>query len=336
MVVRCSIPAPESRRLSWGAALYVASALALFPSPQCWGENLAVEVLRLPPLRIDGRPARAHTQGLELIGGKYLVTARREDVHPKQALLLRTDAAATNWDVWDITPRDASGAPTALDHPGGMQSDGTRLWIPVAESRQHGPAVIRAFLLSDLQPGRPLKPVLEFPVNDHIGSIAVSPDPGLLFGANWETELVYVWDLTGHLQRTLKDGELEARGLGAVPGLAGRAGIAVQDSKVIGDRFYASGLFRSPQWEPGAPASRLCWFERFLEPDFNCRTVTLPRQGGIELAREAMAVSGSLVYFLPGDLGTSNRLFRVALPDLAKASIPGPPPTTTSPSAGRR
>ena len=284
-----------------------------------------MDVVNLPPLRIEGQPAKAHTQGLELAGGKYYLTARRDDVRPRRALLLRTDPAATDWDVWDITPVDARGALTVLDHPGGMQSDGTRLWIPLAESKRNSRAIVRAFLLADLVAGRPLKPVFEFPVSDHIGAVAVSTEHGLLFGANWDTEKVYVWDLKGSLQRTLRGDELGARGLGVVAGPEGRAGVAVQDWKVVGDRLYASGLFRSPKLAAASPASRLCWFEHFLEPDFQRRTVTLPRRDGIELAREAMAISGGSVYFLPEDLGASNRLFRVALAELTKRGTTAQP-----------
>ena len=297
------------------AAIFI---LLFLHSPQSRAEDLAVDVVSLPPLRIEGRMARAHTQGLELAGGKYYVTGRRDDVRPRRALLLRTDPAATGWDVWDITPLDSQGAVTGLDHPGGMQSDGTRLWIPVAESKRNGSAMVRAFLLADLEAGRPLKPVFEFPVSGHIGSVAVSTEHGLLFGANWDTEKVYVWDLKGQLQRTLSGDEMETRGLGVVAGPQGHAGIAVQDSKVVGDRLYASGLFGSPKSMMVSQASRLCWFEHFLEHDFQRRTVTLPRWGGVELGREAMAISGGSVYFLPEDLGASNRLFHVSLAELTK------------------
>ena len=138
-------------RLAWRAVRSAALAVLLCHGLNSRAEDLAVDVVNLPPLRIEGRPARAHTQGLELAGGKYYVTARRDDVRPRRALLLRTDPAATGWDVWDITPMDAQGAVTGLDHPGGMQSDGTRLWIPVAESKRNSRAMIRAFLLADLE-----------------------------------------------------------------------------------------------------------------------------------------------------------------------------------------
>ena len=318
-------------RLPWRVVWPTALAVLLFHGPLSRAEDLAVDIVSLPPLRIEGQPAKAHTQGLELAGGKYYVTARRDDVHPRRALLLRTGPAATGWDVWDITPLDAQGALTSLDHPGGMQSDGTRLWIPVAESKRNSRSMVRAFLLSDLEAGRPLKPVFEFPVSGHIGSVAVSTKHGLLYGANWDTEKVYVWDLKGQLQRTLSGEEMETRGLGVVAGPQGHAGIAVQDSKVVGDRLYASGLFGSPKSATVSSASRLCWFEHFLERDFQRQTVTLPRRDGTELGREAMAISGDSAYFLPEDLGASNRLFRVALADLAKRGAAEQPRSSHAP-----
>ena len=301
-------------RPPWKLVRAILLTVLLCLGPQSQADDLAVDVVSLPPLRIEGRPAKGHTQGLELAGGKYYVTARRQDMHPRQALLLRTDPAATAWDVWDITPLDAQGAATTLDHPGGMQSDGTRLWIPIAESRRNGRAVVRAYLLADLDAGRRPKPVLEFSVAEHIGAVAVSSEHGLLLGANWDTEKVYVWDLQGRVQRILKGSELEARGLGVAADPEGRAGVAVQDWKFVGDLLYASGLFSSPRSLTPAPASRLSRFEHFLEPGFQRRSVTLPRKNGTELGREAMAISGGSVYFLPEDLGASNRMFRISLP----------------------
>lgn len=286
--------------------------------------ELAVEEIRLPPLRIQGQAARAHTQGLELVAGKCYVTARRDDVRPKRALLLRSEPAATDWDVWDITPVDAQGAVTAQDHPGGMQSDGARLWIPLAESNRTGRSIIRAYKLADMTAGGRLKADYEFTVDDHIGAVAVAADRQLIFGANWDTERVYVWDFRGRLQWTLTDFELKARGLGVMAGAGGRPGVAVQDWKVVGDRLYASGLFRAPGSATAATESRLIWFAGFLESDSQRRTVTLPRQKGIMLAREAMAISAGRVYFLPEDLGASNRLFRVSAADLMQREVAEP------------
>lgn len=287
--------------------------------------ELAIEEVPLPPLRIQGRPASAHTQGLEVVGDKYFVTARREDVLPKRALLLRTDVTATDWEVWDITPLNAHGGPTALDHPGGMQSDGTRLWIPLAESRRNGRSRVRAYPLKSLEAGRPLQPELEFAVNDHIGALAVSGERGLLLGANWDTEKVYVWNLEGRLQRTLTAPELKLRELGVQAESEPRVGVAVQDWKLIGGQLYASGLQRSPASPEASTESRVLCFTNFLEADFHRRTLRLPLRGGLQLAREGMAISSGAVLLLPEDLGAINRMFRLSLEELAKRSVAEPP-----------
>jgi len=271
-------------------------------------------------LRVNGQPARAHTQGLEVQGGRYYVTARREDVRPKRALLLRTEPAGTNWDVWDITPATPAAATMALDHPGGMQSDGKRLWIPIAESKPKSHSRLCAFPLDGMVAGQPLKPEFEFLFNDHIGAVAVAADHGLLIGANWDTESVYVWDLQGHLKRTLPGSALAMRGLGLAPGISGGSGVAVQDWKSIGNRLYASGLSRASGPEAISSRSRWLSFTNFLEPDFRGCAVVLPLQGRTELGREAMAIADGRIYFIPEDLGASNRLFHVLLADVLKQS----------------
>jgi len=314
---------------NWKRILSATIAALLLCGLPLRAQELAIEEVRLPPLRIEGQPARAHTQGMEPVSGKFYVTARLEDARPKRALLLRTNPSDLDWESWDISPLDAKGEVTSLDHPGGIQSDGTRLWIPLAESKRAGRSIICAFPVADIVAGRRLKPAIEFPVNDHIGAVAVSK--GLLFGANWDTVKVYVWDFKGGLQRMVQDDELKSRGLGVVGGNEGRAGVAVQDWKVVGDRLFAAGLF-GPR-EPGTipPASRLCWFERFLERDFRRWSVTLPPQHGTELAREAMAISGGSVYFLPADLGATNRLFRVSLAELTLQGATQRPTSTQEP-----
>jgi hypothetical protein len=253
---------------------------------------------------------------LELAAGNYFVTARRDDIRPRRALLLRTAPARTDWDVWDITPVDAQDAVAALDHPGGMQSDGRRLWIPLAESRRNGRSIIRVFALGGMIAGQPLKSEFEFLVNDHIGALAVDARRGLVLGANWDTETAYVWDLGGGLQRTLAGADLRARGLGVATGGRSRAGVAVQDWKFIGTHLVASGLLRAPTSSALESKSRLVSLEKFLELDFQKRVVAVPLQQGTELANEGMAVSDGAVYFLPEDMGASNKLFRARFADL--------------------
>jgi hypothetical protein len=250
---------------------------------------------------------------MELVDGQIFVTARRDDVRPRRALLLRTQPSAKNWDVWNITPFDDKGEITTLDHPGGFQSDGTRLWIPLAESRRNGRSLVRAFRLKDLEAGQSLKPEVEFTVIDHIGAVAVAAESKWLLGATWDTEKVYLWDFNGHLQRTLTASELKLRELGFATGEEARTGLAVQDWKFVGDRLFASGLLRVSSASGASTESRLICVTNFLDVGFQRWTAKLPLMTGTQLAREAMAISDGFVHFLPEDLGATNRMFRVSL-----------------------
>ena len=278
--------------------------------------DLRVSILPLPPLLIDGQPARAHTQGLEIVSNVFYVTARREDTQPKRSLLLRTDSQRSDWDVWDITPLTADGALTSLDHPGGFQSDGRSLWIPLAESRRHGRSIIRRFPFSSITPGQPLAAETEFSVEDHIGALAVSTESKTLLGASWDTERVYLWDYSGKRLRTFSRPELSARDLGVSPSSNQPRGLTVQDWKFVQGQLFASGLFRDPAAEPSTPQSRLARFTGFAEPSFQSKVTSLPKQFGTELSREGLAISGGHAWFLPEDLGPSNRVFRASLPEL--------------------
>lgn len=281
------------------------------------GESVpGLEIVPLPPLQIAGQPARAHTQGIEIVAGAFYVTARREDVQPKRAVLLRTVPGEGDWSCWDITPATegrGAGNTVLLDHPGGFQASAGRLWIPLAESRRGGRSLIRAYDLAELVPGKPARVAVEFPVDDHIGALAVSGQRGLLIGASWDTASVYHWDFEGKQRRVLSDTALGALGLGAASGPDGRPGVAVQDWKIVGDRLFASGLRRSTTPGSGALESWLLSLPCDLEPKGDLRRVRLPEPAGTNLAREGIAIVDGVAHFLPEDLGPTNRLFRVPL-----------------------
>lgn len=270
----------------------------------------------LPPLVIDGVSARAHTQGLEVVDGVYWVTARREDRPEKVPLLLRSHVGADHWEVWILPVSDP-----AMDHPGGVQSDGRRLWIPVAESRPKGRSVVQAYVLRDLVPGRPARPEREFPVDDHIGAVAVLVDPPRLLGANWDTLTVYQWDDTGRLIRSVSGPALRTLGLGFGET---HAGLTVQDWKGVGGRLLASGLWRGPGSVRPNPASRLVWFDgRGESPGVPVMDVPGLRPG-VELSREGMAVANGWIHWLPEDLGPTNRVFRVPMPSVGTSESAKP------------
>ena len=276
----------------------------------------------LPTLELVGKVVDAHTQGL-WVGETYtFATARRDDVAPRRALLLRTrPAAQTTWDVWDITPPQRwPGRQRFLDHAGGFDSDGERLWIPVAESRRHGKTYIRAYRMDRLKPDA-LAPVdSEFFVDDHIGAVAVSKERKLLYGASWDTLDVYVWNFEGGLKQRFAPSALAALQLGVAPPPNARRGLAVQDWKIRDDWLIASGLYKLPAGKVVPPRSRLFLFQLTktgLGDAFrSVRQVELPLQGGTELSREGMALKGADVYFLPEDFHDAQRAWRAPLKPL--------------------
>lgn len=298
-----------------GRCLYLAHAFLLLfgikgTFTRVAGAGVAdVERIVLPELQLEGRGLTAHTQGLEVVGDAIYVTARQDAPTPHRALLLRTALGATNWQAWELTA-DRAG----LDHPGGFQSDGQRLWIPLATSRRGGTSLIRAYPISELQPGRPLKPEIEFTAADHIGALAVLPQQNLLVGAAWDTDTVYLWDLKGQLKQTLSGTDLRRRGLGSQPIPGELPGLAVQDWKFVDGVLLASGLVKHGE-SAGNASSRVLWLDSKLE-----HLPTLPplppAPDLVELGREGMAVAKDSLYFLPGDLGATNLLYRISWPAL--------------------
>ncbi|MBN9691813.1 MAG: hypothetical protein J0M24_16350 [Verrucomicrobia bacterium] len=269
---------------------------------------LGWERISLPPLRVAGQPARAHTQGLETVGDDFWVTARRDDVTPRTALLLRTSRTASAWDAWEL-PRPE----VALDHPGGLQSDGQRLWIPLSGSRRDIRSLIQAYRLTDLVPGAPARPEREFPVADHIGALAVDR-LGHLWGASWDTVTVREWDETGVLKSTWSAERMRALGLG----FAGAgSGLTVQDWKWLGGEIYATGLWKS-EAKTAAPASRLLRFSVESGPSQSGQLTVLPLLDGVEAAREGMSLRDGILRVLPGDLGATNVLYQIPVTSLGK------------------
>lgn len=266
------------------------------------------ERVPLPPLRVVGQPARAHSQGLEIVGNHVWVTARRDDVTPRTALLLRTYRSASAWDVWEL-PRPE----VALDHPGGLQSDGQRLWIPLSGSRRDSRSLIQAYRLTDLVPGAPARPEREFPVADHIGALAVDRS-GYLWGASWDTVTVREWDETGVLKSTWSAERLRALGLGFS---GGGGGLAVQDWKWLDGEIYATGLWKL-EAKTAAPASRLLRFSVASGPGQSGQVTVLPLLDGVESAREGMSLRDGILRVLPGDLGATNVLYQIPVANLGK------------------
>jgi hypothetical protein len=164
-------------------------------------------------------------------------------------------------------------------HPGGIAGEGNSLWVPVAEYKPNSSAVIQKRNRDTLTLES------EFAVPDHIGCVAVAGDR--LYGGNWDSRMLYTWDLQGRM--------LEKRPNGAAT--------SYQDLKFADGKLVGSGLRGSE----GAID--------FLDPA-SLRLSRRIRAGktsrGVLLTHEGMAVSGGRLYLLPED-GPS-RLFIYRLP----------------------
>ena len=76
-------------------------------------------------------------------------------------------------------------------HPGGIEFDGTNVWVPVAEYRPDSHAIIYRVDASSLRVHR------QFEVDDHIGGIVLDRTTGHLAGTTWGSRRFYEWRPTG-------------------------------------------------------------------------------------------------------------------------------------------
>jgi hypothetical protein len=252
----------------------------------------------IPSFQLDGKPTRIHTQGLYVTEKSYYVTGRLEG-ESKQPLLLRIDRS-TRRQVESINLAIALDKPNgeldALDHPSGFDFDGHFFWIALAVSHAESQSVvIRVSVLPDhtLDEAR-VEPV--FAVKDHIGSLAVDPTSNRLYGANWDTKRLYIWDTSGRLIRIASSADLKSSSPVWLP--------AVQDWKSIGPgRLLVGGLEKTPRSQPSIDQSVLEVWD--LDSLTRIRSSRVPRPKGFtgEVANEGCALWNGRVYFLPDDLG---------------------------------
>jgi hypothetical protein len=77
----------------------------------------------------------------------------------------------------------------AIYHPGGIDYDGTHIWVPVAEYRPNSRSVVYR-----VEPG-PMKATEVFRFADHLGGIVHNTDDRSLVGVSWGSRRFYRWDL---------------------------------------------------------------------------------------------------------------------------------------------
>ena len=215
-----------------------------------------------------------HTQGFTILGDSLFVTCAERV--KKRALVLRyrlpagfpaTGSRLSDPEVTDLT-RGKQWHPSGLDH------DGQNLWLAVAEYRAR-PA--RSTLMR-LDPAT-LNPLGEFPVNDHIGAVAVAG--GEVWGFNWDSRDLY---------RFARDGSLIAK-------QPSPAGVAFQDCAGVAGGALCSGP--DPREKKAAALARLSLEDGKVTSE-RAATVSVP---GRTLGREGFLVlPGGGLAFLPDDL----------------------------------
>ena len=247
---------------------------------------------------IAGRPARIHTQGLFVTENHYFVTGRLE-TEPRRSVFLRISRADTKQiEYVDITPIDAlpNGAGRGLDHPGGFDFDGKAFWIPVSGSQPDSKTVVLRF---GHDPDAPLAEAtneVAFHVDDHIGALAYDRWTNRLYGANWDTKIIYVFTPDGGVAERIPRESLVA----GDPGWA----LAIQDFKCAGpNRVLAGGKDNRSDRDPSRSRAVVELLDIRARRSVARRHLHSPPGIDCFVTREGLAWREDRVFFLPGDLG---------------------------------
>lgn len=211
------IPASGSRRAGggarrrghvWGSGSLAAlvAALLIAGVRADTGETLAERVIglgrdaswrRVAAIRVGVRTF--HPQGMVKIGDRLFVSSVEVRVAPA-----RTTGADGSEDrkpgegVGHLFVLDAStGALIArttlgdgtIYHPGGLDFDGTSIWVPVAEYRRDSRAIVYR-----VDPAT-LRATEVFRFADHLGALAVDAAGRALHGISWGSRRFYTWPI---------------------------------------------------------------------------------------------------------------------------------------------
>ena len=150
--------------------------------------------------RLELRFPTFHTEGLAVVGDRIFLSSVE--------ILEPTVKYPSPQGGYDRTPGKGVGHVFVLDrqgnlqrdiilgegdmyHPGGIDSDGRNVWVPVAQYRPDSSAIIYRI------DARTLKVHEQFRVHDHIGGLVPDATSGHLVGNNWGSRRFYEWTLSG-------------------------------------------------------------------------------------------------------------------------------------------
>jgi hypothetical protein len=175
----------------------------------------------------------------------------------------------------------------AIYHPGGIDYDGTSIWVPVGEYRPDSRSII--YRVDPVT----LKATEVFRVDDHIGAIVHNTDDRTLHGVSWGSRRFYRWTLEGkNPERSLNPSHY----------------VDYQDCKYVGGRrMLCTGVTEIRQ-TPAASPFRLGGLElvdlREGRP-LHQAPVLLWTPGGLDMTHNPVWIeptaTGLRAYFMPDD-----------------------------------
>lgn len=175
----------------------------------------------------------------------------------------------------------------AIYHPGGIDYDGTSIWVPVAEYRPDSRSIVYR-----VDP-RTMTAAEAFRVADHIGAIVHNTDRHTLHGVSWGSRRFYRWTEGGAIQATAANPSHY---------------LDYQDCKYLGrDRMLCTGVTEIRQTRE-APAFRLGGIDLVNLADgrpLHQTPVLLWTAGGLDMTHNPVWIeprgAGLRAYFMPED-----------------------------------
>jgi Family of unknown function (DUF6454) len=139
-----------------------------------------------------------HPQGMVKIGDTYFVSSVEIKVRTRRfAQPVGGHDRDTGEGAGHLFKMDSDGKLVAdlalgegtMYHPGGIDFDGTHIWVPVAEYRPNGRSIVYR-----VDPAA-MKAVEAFRFDDHIGGLVRDTDDNTLHGVSWGSRRFYRWTL---------------------------------------------------------------------------------------------------------------------------------------------
>lgn len=175
----------------------------------------------------------------------------------------------------------------ALYHPGGIDYDGTHIWVPVAEYRPDSRTIVYR-----VDPAA-MTAAEVFRFADHVGAIVHNTDRRTLHGVSWGSRRFFRWTMNGRLQETAANPSHY---------------LDYQDCKYLGRERMLCGGVTELRLAPAAPAFRLGGIDLVSLADgrpLHQAPVLLWTAGGLDMTHNPIWIeprgAGLRAYFMPED-----------------------------------